>query len=82
MASPVCESSVGVETHLLITTGSLVVPPFEYIPTCAVRRVEGCVKYQSERTAGWAAAQSDGGSGPAVDLISPMGLHAGKGCLI
>ncbi len=31
---------------------------------------------------GWAAAQRDRGSGPAVDLISPMGLPAGKACLI
>lgn len=50
--------------------------------TRAVRWVEGCVKYQCERSAGWAAAQRDRGSGPAVDLISPMGLPAGKACLI
>lgn len=47
-----------------------------------VRRAEGCVKYQSERAAGWAAAQRDRERGPAVDLISPMGLPAGKACLI
>lgn len=44
--------------------------------TGAVGRVERCVKYQSEMAGGWAAAHTDGGSGPAVDLISPMGLLA------
>lgn len=50
--------------------------------TGAVRRVEGCAKYQSERAAGRAAAPSDRVSGPAVDLISPIGLLPGKVCLI
>lgn len=39
------------------------------------------MKYQSEMARGWAAAQRDRGSGPAVDLISPMVLPAGKACL-
>ena len=46
--------------------------------TGAPRRVEGCVKYQSKKTEGWAAAQRDRRSGQAVDLISPIGLLAGK----
>lgn len=46
--------------------------------TGTVRRAEGCVKYQSGRAGGWAAARRDRGSRPAVDLISPMGLPAGE----
>lgn len=84
IASPVCQSSVGekhTHTHynrLLLLLCVKAFPPV----TRAVRWVEGCVKYQCERSAGWAAAQRDRGSGPAVDLISPMGLPAGKACLI
>lgn len=36
------------------------------------------MKYQSERAAGWAAVQRDRGSGPAVDLISPMRCLLGR----
>lgn len=84
MASPVCDSSVGgknTHTHynrLLLLLCVKAFPPV----TGAVRRAEECVKYQSERVGGWAAAQRDRGSGPAVDVISPMGLQAGKACLI
>lgn len=71
------------KNHILITTDCpwLCVKAFPPV-TGPVRRVEGCVKYQSERAAGWTAAQRDRGSGPAVDLISPMGLPVGKACLI
>lgn len=85
MASPVCDSSVGGKKHtyslqqdLLLLLCVKAYPPV----TGAVRRAEGCVKYQSERAAGWAAAQRDRGRGPAVDLISPMGPPAGKAFLI
>lgn len=84
MASPVCDSLAGKKhTHSLQQALLLLLCVKAFPPvTGAARRAEGCVKYQSERAEGWAAAQRDGGSRPAVDLISPMGLLAGKACLI
>lgn len=40
------------------------------------------MKYQSEKTGGWAAALRFRKSGPAVHVISPMGLLACKAWLI
>lgn len=81
MAYPVCDSYVGEKTHIVITTGSLVVALCEGIPTCDWGCETGGGMCEIS-VGGWAAAQRDRGSGPAVDLISPMGLPAGKACLI
>lgn len=79
-AVPLCgkKHTYSLQQTLLLLLCVKAFPPV----TGAVRRAERCVKYQPERTAGWAAAQKDRGSRPAVDLISPMGLPAGKSCLI
>lgn len=84
MASPVCNSSVGrkhtysLQQALLLLLCVKAFPPV----TGTVRREKGCVKYQSEKAGGWAAAQRYRETGPAVHLISPMGPLPGKAWLI
>lgn len=75
---------MGVETQLLITTGSLVVALFWIHSHLWLGQWDGWRDVWNISLRGLQAGQQLGatGSGTAVDLISPMGLHAGKGCLI